>query len=210
MGIRRRRQKNDDESWLIAYADLITNLLIFFVALLSAAELSNAKYQQVAASLSGKSQKSDLKSIQQELNEQIAALDLADKITTSLGDHGLRVSFNSGVVFPSGGDSIPQEWMQRLSQVMQKVRPYNQQYRIAVEGHTDERPIRSERFRNNWELASSRAHSIRRFLENDGFDRDRMHTESYGDTVSVAEESLVGLSEEEALALHRRVVIRIF
>ena len=35
-----RRKASGDEAWLLSYADLITNLLIFFVMLLSAAEIS--------------------------------------------------------------------------------------------------------------------------------------------------------------------------
>lgn len=36
---------------------------------------------------------------------------------------------------------------------------------IRVEGHTDARPIRSDRFRNNWDLSAARAASVVSFLE---------------------------------------------
>ena len=41
-----RRKASGDEAWLLSYADLITNLLIFFVMLLSAAEISRSKMQK--------------------------------------------------------------------------------------------------------------------------------------------------------------------
>ncbi|MFQ5571031.1 MAG: flagellar motor protein MotB, partial [Rhodothermales bacterium] len=35
---------------------------------------------------------------------------------------------------------------------------------VVVEGHTDNRPIRTSRFPSNWELSASRAASVVRFL----------------------------------------------
>ena len=43
-----RRAMGHEDSWLLSYADLITNLLLFFVVLLTAAQLSKAKMQQIA------------------------------------------------------------------------------------------------------------------------------------------------------------------
>ena len=40
-----RRSYSSDEGWLLSYADLITNLLIFFVMLLAAAQISKSKMQ---------------------------------------------------------------------------------------------------------------------------------------------------------------------
>ena len=48
-----RRSKGHEESWLLSYADLITNLLLFFVVLLTAANLSKGRMQQIVKSISG-------------------------------------------------------------------------------------------------------------------------------------------------------------
>jgi len=42
-----RRSRGHEEGWLLSYADLITNLLLFFVVLLTAANLSKGKMQQI-------------------------------------------------------------------------------------------------------------------------------------------------------------------
>lgn len=210
MSLVRKKTVKTEDSWLIAYADMITNLLIFFVALLSAASLSQVKMQQIASSLSGMEQSSDLKSIEKELNDQIKELKLEGSVMTELTDDGLRLHFNSGVVFDSADDKIPDKWLSHLKKIVQTILPYNKKYKIAVEGHTDSRPIHSSRFSSNWELSSARAHRVRDFLEEVGFDPSSLHGESYSDTIPLKEELIRHLPEEDREALRRRVVIRIY
>ena len=62
-----RRVQANDEGWLLSYADLITNLLIFFAMLLAAADLSKTKMQQIAKELSGVEQPESLSAIQKEI-----------------------------------------------------------------------------------------------------------------------------------------------
>ena len=49
----RRRRSKGEESWLLSYADLITNLLLFFVVLLTAAQLNKSRMQQIAKNMAG-------------------------------------------------------------------------------------------------------------------------------------------------------------
>ena len=62
-----RRTYSSDEGWLLSYADLITNLLVFFAMLLAAAEISRTRMQQIAESISGIEQPASLSSIQEEI-----------------------------------------------------------------------------------------------------------------------------------------------
>ena len=48
-----RRKRNHEEGWLLSYAYLITNLLLFFVVLVSASNMSESKMQQIAKQVSG-------------------------------------------------------------------------------------------------------------------------------------------------------------
>jgi len=66
-----RRRQGHDESWLLSYADLITNLLLFFVVLLTAANLSKGKMQQIVKSISGSESPASLESIRKEIDAQI-------------------------------------------------------------------------------------------------------------------------------------------
>jgi chemotaxis protein MotB len=53
---------------------------------------------------------------------------------------------------------------------------------IAVEGHTDNRPISGFPFPSNWELSTARATSVLRYLVDDkGLDRKRISAAGYGE-----------------------------
>ena len=55
--------------------------------------------------------------------------------------------------------------------------------RITVVGHTDDRPIKSKRFRSNWELASARSVSVvAEITKGTGLDAKRFFVRSYGST----------------------------
>src|SRR3954469_21956252 len=97
-----RRARGHEESWLLSYADLITNLLLFFVVLLTASNMNKTRMQQIVKSLSGAESPHSLEAIQREINQKIADQHLQDLVRTSLGAEGLELSLNSGVVFDSG------------------------------------------------------------------------------------------------------------
>ncbi|MEZ4239903.1 MAG: OmpA family protein [Myxococcota bacterium] len=206
-----RRSYSSDEGWLLSYADLITNLLIFFAMLLAAAEINKTRMQQIAESLSGVEQPASLSSIQEEIEERIAAEGLQELVRTDLTEQGLKLSLDSGLVFASGSADIRAEQSSVLDRMLQTLVPYADRYLFAVEGHTDSNPVSPGSIhKSNWELSTSRANAVRERLETVGIDRDRIRVEGYADTVPLPEEALVGLSPEERLARHRRVIVRIY
>ncbi len=206
-----RRSHTSDEGWLLSYADLITNLLIFFVMMLAAADVSKSKMQQIAEGISGIEQPASLSSIQEEIDAQIAEAGLEEMIQTDLTDTGLKLSLNSGLMFDSGKALIRSEQAPTLDSMLQTLVPYADRYGFAVEGHTDSNPVGSgSAYRSNWELSADRANAVRARLETVGIEQGRIRVEGYADTVPLPEESLEGLSAQERLARHRRVVVRIY
>lgn len=207
----RRRTRLNEESWLFSYADLITNLLLFFAVLLSAAQLSKAKMQRIAKNISGAESPVSLDAIKKRIDQRITAQGLEELVRTKVGDEGLELSLNSGLVFDLGKADIRTELEPVLRSMLDVIEPYAGQYQFAVEGHTDDRPIvAGGPFPSNWELASARAIVVRQRLEDIGIDRARIRVEGYADTRPLPEAELSGLSADERAARHRRVVVRIF
>lgn len=206
-----RRSHSNDEGWLLSYADLITNLLIFFVMLLAAADISRSKMQQIAEGISGKEQPESLSSIQEKIEARIEEEGLEDLVRTDLTDEGLKLSLNSGLVFDSGSAAIRVEQTDTVDQMLLTLVPYAEKYDFAIEGHTDTTPVGAGSiYRSNWELSADRANAVRSRLEGVGVEQGRIRVEGYADTVPLPEESLDGLPEAERLARHRRVVVRIY
>ncbi len=206
----KRRSYTSDEGWLLSYADLITNLLIFFAMLLAAAEVNRTKMQQISESLSGVEQPDSLSAIQEQIEEKIEEEGLEETIRTELTDDGLKLSLNSGVVFDSGSATLRVEQLPVVDKMLETLVPYEGKYAFAIEGHTDSVPLNGGGFMTNWELSTARANAVRTRLAGVGVDEDRIRVEGYADTVPLPEEELEGLDEAERLARHRRVVVRIY
>lgn len=206
-----RRSHSNDEGWLLSYADLITNLLIFFAMLLAAADISKTKMQKMQEEISGKEQPASLSSIQKEIDEQIAAEGLQEMVRTELTDDGLKVSLDSGIVFDSGSAVIRYEQVPVLDKMLQTLVPYTDKYAFAVEGHTDSTPIGAgSLYPSNWELSTDRANAVRGRLETVGVAEGRIRVEGYADTVPLPAEDLEPLAPDQRLARHRRVIVRIY
>ena len=206
------RHKSEDESWLLSYADLITNLLVFFVALLSAMEVSRVKLQHVQEVIAGKSESLSLKALEKDLSKHIKEQGHEKIISANMTDKGVIVALNSGIVFSLGSAKIQPEFKKMLQDVMLKVLPYADKYDFAVEGHTDSTPIKNGRkYKSNWELGSARALNVRSHLESVGIPRNRLHVEAYADTRPIQETNLKEeVNQNNKSSRQRRVVIRIY
>lgn len=205
-----RRSRDHEEAWLLSYADLITNLLLFFVVLLTAANISKGRMQQIVKSISGEESPQSLSAIRKEIEEEIAKRQLQEMIRTAETADGLELSLNAGVVFDSGKANIRKEHESTVGSMLQLLTPYAGKYSFAVEGHADVVPMSGGQFSTNWDLSAARAIVVRQRLEDVGISRERVRVEGYADTKPLPEAEIAGLDNEQRLARHRRVVVRIY
>ena len=132
----------------------------------------------------------------------------AARLTTQYS--GLATS-QSAISSSAGRAAIKPDAEQVVLAMLKTLTPYVEKYGFAVEGHTDATPIvGSAQFASNWELSSARAIMVRQRLEDVGIGKSKIRVEGYADTKPLTEAQLKGLSEEQRLARHRRVVVRIF
>ena len=204
------RLKSGNEGWLTSYADLITNLLIFFILIVSTSEIQTSKMEKIAEALSDQKSSTSLSAAAEKVQQSLKEQNLDKEVAVKLTDDGLEISFNSGVTFASGSAAVLPSVEHALSKVFEVIRPYTDRYHIAVEGHTDERPIKSDIYRSNWELSSARAMEIRSRLESTGIDYHKLRVEAYADTKPLDQKDKAKVDRETLLAQHRRVVIRLF
>lgn len=83
-------------------------------------------------------------------------------------------------------------------------------YRITVEGHTDDTPIRTKQFPSNWELSTARASAVVHTLIKDGVMPQRLRAAGYADTMpKLPNRDATGKALPSNQAHNRRVVIKL-
>ncbi len=111
------------------------------------------------------------------------------------------VELPEGILFDSGRANLKDDGETTLTEVAGVLKEIeNRQFQIA--GHTDNVPIRSRRFRSNWELSSQRAVNVARFLITQEVPANRISAAGYADTQPVASNET-----DEGRAQNRRIEI---
>lgn len=75
---------------------------------------------------------------------------------------------------------------------------------LRIDGHTDRRPISTERFASNWELSTARAVSVVRYLAEQGIPAERLAAAGFGE-----HHPLDPADTEAAFARNRRIEIKL-
>jgi chemotaxis protein MotB len=207
-----RKLRSSNEAWLTSYADLITNLLIFFVLIISASSVETGRMEKIVQKISGETKPSSLTEAQEKVVEALEQQHLLEHVEARLTNEGLEISLNAGVTFPSGQAVILPEMEEPLAKVLATLAPYGAKYKLAVEGHTDEVPIKSGQFKSNWELSSARAMQIRERVEQAGFNPKNIRVEAYADNKAPENttKNPENISSEDQKARRRRVVLRLY
>ncbi|WP_428658551.1 peptidoglycan -binding protein [Reyranella sp.] len=100
---------------------------------------------------------------------------------------GDRFVFQSEVLFPSGsaqlqpgGEKQLASVAQRLVEIASKI-PKDINWVLQVDGHTDNKPIKSAQFPSNWELSTARAIAVVKFLNEQGIANENLVAAGYGE-----------------------------
>jgi len=161
------------ERWLISYTDIVTILLILFVA--AAAQGMKDRVTPPPAppppAIKPDPPKPALARIGERLKQRGVDLRLEAK--------GLVISLPQVILFASGDDRVNDEAMPLLGDIADELRTIPN--KIALVGHADSVPIHNTRFHNNWELSSARSLSLLTLLKTK-FDipESRLSIQSYG------------------------------
>lgn len=169
--------------WVVTFADLMSLLMCFFVMLLSMSEVDIEKFKALLegldrgldnkrasvtmkkidakikeknkAKLASKEQTaSDAVKLQQLLRPMIKS----EQIELLVQDQRIVIRILQGGSFRPGSSDLKVVFKpvaKKLKEAFAEI-----EGTIAISGHTDDRPIKSKRFRSNFELSSARAYSV--------------------------------------------------
>ena len=156
--------------WLISYTDIVTVLLILFVAV-AAQGLRDHPVQAAAPKPAPPQSHPALQQAQQRLQQQ--GLDLHREA------RGLVISVPQAVLFASGDDRISPEAFPMVAQIAAVLTDIKN--KVILVGHADAIPIHNQRFKSNWELSAARSLSLLELLTTRySIDDSRLSIQSYG------------------------------
>ncbi|MCE3294415.1 MAG: flagellar motor protein MotB [Crocinitomicaceae bacterium] len=87
----------------------------------------------------------------------------SDELTLEIRDGKVYVSMSDQLLFKSGSTAVEPKGVEAL-RVLADVLNKNPDIQILVEGHTDNVPIKTAVFKDNWDLSVARATAITRML----------------------------------------------
>lgn len=214
-------------AWMATFADMMSLLLTFFVLLLSFANMDVVQFRTMMGSVreafgvqfetpgdfQGRAntpvaiheggspsdpsvlpQSMALMQLQRRLREE----GLQHVVEASEDSRGISLRIRDAVLFDSGSATLLPEALPVLTRIGEISTEFT--HALAIEGHTDDRPISNVRFPSNWELSAARASAVLRHLERAGTGPDEMSIAGYADTRPVA-----GNDTNDGRAQNRRV-----
>jgi chemotaxis protein MotB len=161
-----RRTETNKDRWMVSYMDVLTILLIFFVA--AAAQSSMPLRMPVKPTEPPPAPRALL-----EPERKLAALGLDLKMEP----RGLVISLPQMVLFGSGNDTVSVDARATVEQISAVLRAIPN--KVILVGHADAVPIHNRRFKNNWELAAARSLRLLELMGRDGIDESRLSVASY-------------------------------
>ena len=206
---KKHEEHENHERWLVSYADFITLLFAFFVVMYSVSSVNEGKYRVLSDSLSSSFSKTkavgDLsimnlpvsKSKPIEVKDRpkskdnarsylnmanaIAAAKVPEGVKVTSTERGLSIRIADDALFSSGSSEMNLKVKEYLDLIAGLVRDLPNL--IAVEGHTDNQPIRTAKFPSNWDLSTGRANAlIRYFTEHHHLRADRFSSTGFAGT----------------------------
>lgn len=225
----RRRQtdiyRENQERWLLTYADLITLLAAFFIVMYSMSQIDAKKFGEMSEALNGllRGGKSILKYdkampstsgdgllklgnltvVRKQLVERFQSLDKEKVLQTEITERGLVIHIMESALFNEGSADLEDKAVEILDLVASRIAGLPNH--IRIEGHTDDRTINTLRYPSNWELSAARATEVVRYLiDNHNIPSDKISALGYGQFRPVKPNTSI-----ENRAINRRVDVLI-
>ena len=156
----------------------------------------------------------ELKALRAERAKRMAELqvykDLFGKLKALVDAGTIKVEFRKGrlvvklassILFDSGKTELKAEGQAALANLATALKSLNDR-EFLVAGHTDNVPIKTARFKTNWDLSTARAVEVVQFLITQGMTSSNIGAAGYGENDPVADNST-----EDGKAQNRRIEV---
>lgn len=180
----------DNPLWLIVLADMMTNLMLFFLVMYALTQQAPSVREAMVRSFDAKDvvdvhpRPEDEQARRDYLEAQAAAKLKALFADTTVTERMIRVRLLNSILFPSALSSLSADAGAPLSKLARVLREMPNA--VVIEGHTDDVPLTKSPYRSNWELSVARSNSVIEELVRDEVPPERLVAAGYGEYRPVA------------------------
>ncbi len=177
----------NEEIWLITYADLITLLLCFFIILYASASMNKGQWEKIRAAYKAAVTSKDYTTTVDQIKSQMDSILYkevnAKNVFIDLDDNGITIGFVNSSLYNSGESDLNEDGRKKIDRIANVINSFgNSTFIIDVEGHTDDNPISTERFESNWDLSVLRATNVVRYFIEKKISPARLKATGYAET----------------------------
>lgn len=133
--------------------------------------------------------------------EKFQKLVSSGKLKIRIVRGSMVVEMASNILFPSGKAKLHDEGKAALEELAGILRTIEDRT-FQIAGHTDNIPIKNQKFPSNWELSTARAVTVVKFLQEAGVDPGNLSASGYAEFQPAADNK-----EEDGRAQNRRIEI---
>ena len=194
-------EHDNDERWLLTYADLITLLLGLFVILYAMSKIDAGKYAEMVSAMGGVFGKekpgvlqgqpgmmqsampqlqSERQKVEKEIQDALGSGMKKNLVSVSQNERGITIHIMEELLFNSGSAEFKASSLvvlDSLASVLKKL-PND----IRIEGHTDNVPISTSQFPSNWHLSVARSVNAGYYLiQKHGLDPEKVSVVGYAE-----------------------------
>jgi chemotaxis protein MotB len=188
------KRKEIGDIWLIIFADITTNLMLFFLMLFAMTRMTASDKQMVVSGMEStvinQSARDQVElerqaKIQREeqaikrLELAVAEGKLAGKATIAVTGKAVKISLNPESFFSIGSAKLNPGTVNVLASLVELIQAFPND--IIIEGHTDTVPVRGGAFHSNWELSIARAVGVVNFFTASGMHPKQLIAAGYGE-----------------------------
>ncbi len=137
------------------------------------------------------------------LTDKLRSMIDAGKLSVKIRKGRMLISLPNDVLFDSGSANLKKAGRDAVAQVATALVDFSDR-QFLVAGHTDDKPIHTQRFPSNWELSTDRAVVVTRFLIGKGMKAASLGAVGYGEFDPVFPND-----SEEHRAQNRRIEIQL-
>ena len=144
------------------------------------------------------------KAMKEDIEKYVYNKKLEEKVGVEQRGDEIIIRFGDALLFDTGKADIKPGAIPVLDTVGNKIKEYlDNGYRIRLEGHTDNMPIKTAQFPSNWELSAARAIAVAKFyIYEMNFKPAKISTEGFGEHEPMADNATA-----DGRSMNRRVEI---